>query len=43
MKYIEKLRKEHPECVSDEYSGGCIGCPHERLPAAGVLGAASER
>ena len=27
MKYIEKLRKEHPECVSDEYFGGCIGCP----------------
>ena len=27
MKYIEKLRKEHPECVSDEYSGGYIGCP----------------
>ena len=29
MKYIERLKNEHPECVSDEYSGGCIGCPED--------------
>jgi hypothetical protein len=27
MTYKEKLMKEHPECVSDEYIGGCCGCP----------------
>ena len=29
MKYIERLKNEHPECVSDEYCGGCIGCPED--------------
>ena len=27
MKYIERLKKEHPECVSDEFCCGCDGCP----------------
>ena len=29
MKYIEKLKIEHPDCVSDEYFGGCDGCPED--------------
>lgn len=24
----EKLKIEHPECIDEEYSGGCEGCPH---------------
>ena len=27
MTYREKLQQEHPECVSDNYAGGCKGCP----------------
>lgn len=27
MTYKEKLSIEHPELVSDEYEGGCCGCP----------------
>lgn len=23
----EKLAKEHPECISDKYAGGCLFCP----------------
>ncbi len=29
MKYIEKLKEDHPECVSDEFAGGCEGCPED--------------
>ena len=29
MKYIERLKKEHPECVSDEFCCGCDGCPQD--------------
>lgn len=29
MKYMEKLKEEHPECVSDEFAGGCEGCPED--------------
>lgn len=29
MKYIEKLKEEHPERVSDEFAGGCEGCPED--------------
>lgn len=29
MTYREKLMKEHPECVSDSFDGGCAGCPYE--------------
>ena len=29
MKYIERLKNEHPECVSDEFTGGCEGCPKD--------------
>lgn len=29
MKYIEKLKEEHPECVSDEFCCGCDGCPQD--------------
>lgn len=27
MRLRDKLKQEHPEAVSDEYSGGCCGCP----------------
>lgn len=27
MTFREKLMQEHPECVSENYGGGCIGCP----------------
>ena len=27
MTFKEKLQQEHPECVSDEEEGGCMGCP----------------
>lgn len=23
----EKLREEHPEAISNDYAGGCLGCP----------------
>ena len=29
MTYREKLAKEHPECISDEFSGGAKGCPYD--------------
>lgn len=29
MKFIEKLKEEHPECVSDEFCCGCDGCPQD--------------
>ena len=25
----EKLGMEHPECVNEEYCGGCVGCPDQ--------------
>lgn len=25
----EKLAIEHPDCVDDDYFGGCVGCPHD--------------
>ena len=25
----EKLAKEHPECISDMFVGGCKNCPHD--------------
>lgn len=28
MTFKEKLMQEHPDCVSDGYSGGCLGHPH---------------
>ena len=29
MKYIEKLKEEYPECVSEDFTGGCEGCPED--------------
>ena len=25
----EKLVMEQPECVNEEYCGGCVGCPDQ--------------
>lgn len=27
MKYLEKLKQEHPEAVNENYVGGAMGCP----------------
>lgn len=27
MKFIERLRAEHPEAIAPEYMGGACGCP----------------
>lgn len=27
MTYRERLQQEHPECVDDDYRGGCAHCP----------------
>lgn len=27
MTYREKLQKEHPEAISNQWKGGCYGCP----------------
>lgn len=29
MKYIERLKVEHPEFISDKFIGGCEGCPED--------------
>lgn len=36
MTYKGKLMQDHPEFVSDDYTGGCKGCPSEYYPEAGV-------
>lgn len=29
MTFRERLKKEHPLLVDDDYVGGCFGCPHK--------------
>lgn len=29
MKYIERLKVEHPEFISDKFIRGCEGCPED--------------
>lgn len=27
--FRDRLKREHPDCVNDEYVGGCNGCPYD--------------
>lgn len=29
MTFREKLAQEHPDCIGEEYGGGCKGCPRD--------------
>ena len=29
MTFREKLAQEHPDCIGEEYGGGCQGCPRD--------------
>lgn len=29
MTFREKLQMEHPECIGNQYDGGCKGCPND--------------
>ena len=42
MKFIEKLRQEHPQNVGGYHTGGAVGCPcdygYEKRPACAQVG-----
>ena len=29
MKYIDKLKQDHPDCVGEYFTGGARGCPYD--------------